>query len=64
MAYFIVNALGGIPFPIGFFPKFFIPVGALFWGPMLGAIAAVAGSFFPAWSARSVRVSEVFAKIA
>ncbi len=64
MAYFGVNSIGGIQFPIAFFGKFFIPWSALWWGPALGSLAAVAGSFLPAWSARSVRVSEVFAKIA
>jgi putative ABC transport system permease protein len=64
LAYFAVNASGGIPFPIAFFGKFFVPAGALWWGPVLGSVAAVAGSFLPAWSARSVRVSEVFAKVA
>ncbi len=64
LAYFAVNSFGGIQFPIAFFGKFFIPWSALWWGPVLGIIAGVAGSFLPAWSARSVRVSEVFAKIA
>ncbi|MBX7104375.1 MAG: ABC transporter permease [Gemmataceae bacterium] len=64
LAYYGVNARGGIQFPIAFFGKFFIPVESLWWGPVLGAIAAIAGSVVPAWSARSVRVSEVFAKIA
>ena len=44
--------------------RIFVPAGALWWGPVLGSVAAVAGSFLPAWSARSVRVSEVFAKVA
>lgn len=64
IAYYAVNAVGGVQFPIAFFGKFFVPAGALWWGPVLGAIAAVAGSLVPAWSARSVRVSEVFSKIA
>lgn len=64
LVYFGINAIGGVPFGIAFFPKFFIPVQALWWGPALGGLAAFAGSFFPAWSARSVRVSEVFAKVA
>lgn len=60
----IINAMGGIPFPIAFFPKFFIPQAALWWGPGMGAIVAVLGSIVPAWTARSVKVSEVFAKVA
>jgi putative ABC transport system permease protein len=62
--YELVNARGGIPFPIAFFPVFRIPEDALWWGPMLGGATAFAGSIVPAWSARSVKVSEVFAKIA
>jgi hypothetical protein len=30
---------------------------------VLGAATALAGSIVPAWSARTVKVSEVFAKI-
>lgn len=63
-AFAAINAIGGIPFPIAFFPKFFIPAAALWWGPAMGAFVAVLGSFLPAWSARSVKVSEVFAKVA
>lgn len=58
------DILGGLKFPIAFFPAFFIPKAALWWGPVLGAGAAIAGSFLPAWSARTVKVSEVFSKIA
>lgn len=64
LAYYFVNGNGGIQFPIAFFGKFFLPAQALWWGPALGGFAAVVGSFLPAWSARSVRVSEVFSKIA
>jgi putative ABC transport system permease protein len=42
----------------------YIPDGALWWGPVVGALTAVAGSLAPAWSACKVRVSEVFARIA
>jgi putative ABC transport system permease protein len=60
-----VNRLaGGIPFPIAFFPKFFIADQALVWGPAVGAVAALVGSFFPAWTAARVQVTEVFAKVA
>jgi hypothetical protein len=31
---------------------------------MIGACTALAGSIVPAWAARSVKVSEVFSKIA
>jgi putative ABC transport system permease protein len=55
---------GGIPFRIGFFPVFRIPDFALIWGLALGSSTAFLGSFLPAWSARSVKVSEVFARVA
>jgi putative ABC transport system permease protein len=62
--YLYVNKVwGGIKFPIGFFPAFRIPLAALWWGPALGTVTALAGSIVPAWSARSVKVSEVFAKL-
>jgi putative ABC transport system permease protein len=56
--------LGGIKFPIAFFPAFFIPVNALVWGFAIGAGTALVGSVIPAWAASSVKVSEVFAKVA
>jgi putative ABC transport system permease protein len=55
---------GGIPFRIGFFPVFRIPEASLFWGVAIGSITAFLGSVGPAWTARSVKVSEVFAKVA
>ncbi|MCE9530036.1 MAG: ABC transporter permease [Planctomycetes bacterium] len=63
-AFAAINAMGGIPLPIAFFPKFFIPAAALWWGPLIGAGTAVLGSMMPAWTARSVKVSEVFSKVA
>src|SRR5262249_14376174 len=42
----------------------FVPDSALWWGPALGASAALAGSFAPAWGACRVKVSEVFARTA
>ena len=61
---FLINkVMGGVKFPIAFFPAFKIPEAALWWGPMIGGLTAFAGSFAPALSARSVKVSEVFAKI-
>jgi putative ABC transport system permease protein len=56
--------LGGVKFPIAFFPAFMIHVWALAWGPAMGCLTALVGSFIPAWTARNVKVSEVFAKIA
>jgi putative ABC transport system permease protein len=55
--------LHGIKFPIAFFPSFDIFADAMWWGIAFGAIASLAGSLVPAWSARTVKVSEVFAKI-
>jgi putative ABC transport system permease protein len=53
-----------VKFPIAFFPSFMIPAEAWLWGLSIGAGTALAGSLLPAWSARSVKVSEVFSKIA
>ena len=36
---------------------------ALWWGPLIGGATAFMGSIVPAWSVRSVKVSEVFSKI-
>jgi putative ABC transport system permease protein len=63
-AYGVVQAVGGIHFPVVFFTAFFVPAGALWRGLLLGAGAALLGSLVPAWSASRVRVSEVFAKVA
>jgi putative ABC transport system permease protein len=54
---------GGIPFRVGFFPVFRIPEVALLWGLAIGSITALVGSAIPAWTARSVKVSEVFSKV-
>jgi putative ABC transport system permease protein len=63
-SYVLVHvAMGGIKFPIAFFPVFDIYVDALWWGTLFGALTSLAGSLLPAWSARSVKVSEVFAKV-
>jgi putative ABC transport system permease protein len=65
LTYALINwKFGGIPFRIGFFPVFRIPEYALFWGLAMGAGTAFLGSVFPAFSARSVKVSEVFSKVA
>jgi putative ABC transport system permease protein len=63
--YFYFNtAYGGLPFQIGFTPVFAIPVESLVWGLTMGLSTSLLGCFLPAWSARSVKVSEVFAKVA
>lgn len=62
-AYLFINSfLGGIKFPIAFFPAFMIPPAALWWGPVMGAATAFVGSFIPAFLAQRVKVAEVFAK--
>jgi putative ABC transport system permease protein len=61
----VVNdVLGGLKFPIAFFPAFFIPLQAIWWGLAIGLGTALVGSVLPAWSARTVRVSEVFSRVA
>ncbi len=61
----LVNyGLGGIKIPLGFFPVFFVPWHALWWGGFLGAVTALIGGILPVWSGVSVKVSEVFAKVA
>jgi len=61
---FVNQALGGLQFRIGFFGAFLIADQAWWWGLAMGAGTAFAGSIGPAWSARTVRVADVFAKIA
>lgn len=55
--------VGGVKFPIAFFPAYLIPTDAFWWGPAIGASTAFIGSIMPSLSARSVKVSEVFSKI-
>lgn len=64
-AYFGINyLLGGIPFQIAFFPNFDIPPDALWWGPALGGGASLLGSIVPSWSACTVKVTDVFSRVA
>ncbi|MEX2185852.1 MAG: ABC transporter permease [Pirellulales bacterium] len=63
--YVVVNiVMGGLKFQIGFFAAFFIPAAAIGWGLALGGGAALLGSVMPAFAARSVKVAEVFSKVA
>jgi putative ABC transport system permease protein len=65
MAWGVINLiLGGFSMPIAFFGRFLVANGALWWGPTVGIAASAAGSFLPAWSARKVRVTEVFSRVA
>jgi putative ABC transport system permease protein len=61
---FFNKLLGGVKFPIAFFPTFYVPADAWWWGLAMGATTALLGSLMPALSARTVKVSEVFSKIA
>jgi putative ABC transport system permease protein len=63
LTFTLVNA-AGIKIPIGFFPVFFVPADALLWGPLAGGFTAFLGSFWPSWAARSVKVVDVFSKVA
>ena len=63
--YVLINiVMGGLPFPIAWFAKIFIPAQSFLWGLAVGGGTALAGSIIPAWGARSVRVADVFSKIA
>jgi putative ABC transport system permease protein len=56
---------GGLPTDaVRIFCLFPIRAESLFWGTLMGAFVGFAGSIVPAWNARKVRVSDVFAKIA
>jgi putative ABC transport system permease protein len=60
----IDKVIGGLKFPIAFFPAFFIPAAAIGWGFAIGALTSLAGSIMPAWTACRIKVSEVFARVA
>ncbi len=63
--FLLVNrVMGGLKFPIAFFPSFTIPISALWWGPVVGGLTSLAGAIFPAWTACRIKVSEVFARVA
>ena len=62
-AYSLVNALGGIPLPIGFFGKFFIPESALWWGPAIGGVTSLIGSILPSATAYRIKASQVFSRV-
>jgi putative ABC transport system permease protein len=63
LIYFIANGLaGGIVLP-GSEP-FPVPWMAILWGGSVGGATALIGSILPAWTARTVKASEVFARMA
>jgi putative ABC transport system permease protein len=64
-SYYVIDKMvGGVPFPIGFIPRFFIPIEAIGWGLAIGALTSLAGSVLPAWTACRIKVSEVFSRVA
>jgi putative ABC transport system permease protein len=63
LIYGIANGLaGGIKLPSS--PPFPVPWLAIVWGTSVGGITALVGSILPAWTARSVKPSEIFARVA
>jgi putative ABC transport system permease protein len=63
LIYFIANTFaGGIVLP-GSEP-FPVPWKAVLWGASVGGATALIGSILPAWTARTVKASEVFARVA
>jgi putative ABC transport system permease protein len=65
LSYALVNGtMGGIPMPLAWINVWPILADALWWGMLFGMMTALAGSIWPAYSARRIKVSEVFAKVA
>jgi putative ABC transport system permease protein len=46
-----------------FVPELIVPFHALAWGPVFGALTALLGSVGPAWTAHSLNVAQVFARV-
>jgi putative ABC transport system permease protein len=64
LTYLIITVkMGGLKFPIAFFPTFTIWADSMWWGLVCGGLTSLLGSIVPAWSARRVKVSEVFSKV-
>jgi putative ABC transport system permease protein len=65
LCYALVNGtIGGIPLPLAWIAMWPILADAFWWGMAFGMVTALVGSIWPAYSARRIRVSEVFAKVA
>jgi putative ABC transport system permease protein len=65
LCYVLVNGtMGGIPLPLAWIAMWPILADALWWGMSFGMVTALLGSIVPAYSARRIKVSEVFAKVA
>jgi putative ABC transport system permease protein len=63
LIYWIANTFfGGIT--VAGSEAFPVPWQAVLWGGSVGGAVALIGSFVPAWTASSVRVSQVFARVA
>jgi putative ABC transport system permease protein len=63
LIYFLANNLaGGIRLPNA--EPFPVPWLAVLWGGSVGGATALVGSILPAWTARTVKASEVFARVA
>jgi putative ABC transport system permease protein len=56
--------LGNFKIQVAFLGAFAVPSETLIYGPLLGMAVALAGSILPALSAKNVKVSEVFSKVA
>jgi putative ABC transport system permease protein len=64
VTYWLINQVfGGLSMPIAFFGVFYVPPEAIWWGASVGVGTALAGSFLPAWTARKVKVADVFARV-
>jgi putative ABC transport system permease protein len=65
LSYALVNGtIGGIPMPLAWIVMWPILADAFWWGMLFGIATALVGSIMPARSARRIKVSEVFAKVA
>jgi putative ABC transport system permease protein len=65
ISYALVNGtMGGIPMPLAWIAMWPILPDAFWWGMSFGIVTALVGSILPARSARRIKVSEVFAKVA
>jgi putative ABC transport system permease protein len=65
ISYALVNGtIGGIPMPLAWIAMWPILPDAFWWGMIFGIVTALIGSILPARSARRIKVSEVFAKVA
>ena len=61
LAYF---GLGNLKVQVAFLGAFFVPSEVLLYGPLLGMAVSFVGSIGPALSAKNVKVSDVFSKVA